>query len=343
MADVYVYRVTKGNTAGWVSWTECEGYEGPDQWIDNKIPSITFEARSGTVTAPAGSTIEIIAISANDCTGPLVFLTTTTTTTTSTTTTSTSTTSTSTTSTSTSSTSTSTTTTIAPSCNFNGGSAILNNTTTTTSTSTTTSSTTSTSSTTTSTSSTTTTEAPTTSTTTTTTQSPTTTTTTTTTEAPTTTTTTTTEAPTTTTTTTTEAPTTTTTTSTSTSSTSTSTSSTTSTTTQLLGTVYVTNSSLDIPITGVYINGVAVTFDSGVDFPIPAGDSGNFTTNQLGTYDIQVFYGGHISGQNIVIVDSASASTCCNLNGGSGTCTFVGASIDSVTAVSVIASDGSCF
>ena len=151
MADVYVYRVTKGNTNGYVSWTECEGFVGPQQWIDEKLPSITFEAIENTVTYPIGSTLTQVALTDGNCGGtPPVFFTTTSTTSTSTTSTSTSTTSTST------STSTSTTTTEEP-------------TTTSTSTSSTTSTTTQpgeTSTTTTSSTSTTTTEAPTTTTTT---------------------------------------------------------------------------------------------------------------------------------------------------------------------------------
>jgi hypothetical protein len=107
--------------------------------------------------------------------------------------------------------------------------------------------------------------------------------------------------------------------------------------------IYVTNASLDAPITDVTINGVSITWVSGGDgFPLPAGENGYFTSAQIGLCDIVVYYGGHTSGQNIVIIDSESASTCCNLNGSTGTCTFVSATTNTTTAVSITASDGIC-
>jgi hypothetical protein len=121
---------------------------------------------------------------------------------------------------------------------------------------------------------------------------------------------------------------------------------TTTTTTTTAGAVveiYVTNASLDVPITDITINGVSITWISGGDgFPLPAGENGYFTSSQIGLADIIVYYGGHTSGQNILILDSESASHCCNLNGSTGTCTFVSATTNTTTAVYITASDGTC-
>ena len=54
--------------------------------------------------------------------------------------------------------------------------------------------------------------------------------------------------------------------------------------------VYVSNTSLDISVTDVTVNGVSVTYYSGPGFPIGTGQNGTFTTTQLGTYDIVVYY-----------------------------------------------------
>jgi hypothetical protein len=204
--------------------------------------------------------------------------------------------------------------------------------------------TTSTTSTTSTSTSTTTTEAPTT---TTTTVAPTTTTTTvagtttTTTLAPGETTTTTTSAPTTTTTT--EAPTTTTTVAPTT--TTTTSAPTTTTTAAPAGTVdiYITNTSLDIPIGSMTINGVNVDWiGSGPTFVLGSGDNGSFTSNQIGTYDVVIGYGGHIPGQKITFTDSANNITCQNLGGSIGTFTISGATITAGTTITVSAEDGSC-
>ena len=91
------------------------------------------------------------------------------------------------------------------------------------------------------------------------------------------------------------------------------------------------------------INGVAVTYVSGTNFTIDSGDpSGQFTTNQIGSYDIVVNFGSSISGQNIVITDCASAQHCCTTNGSGGTCTFSGASITNNCTITIAAADGAC-
>ena len=140
-----------------------------------------------------------------------------------------------------------------------------------------------------------------------------------------------------TTTTTTQPPTTTTSTSTSTS--------TSSTTTAAPSTVdiYITNTSLDVPIGSMTINGVNVTWVGyGPNFVLSSGENGSFTSNQFGTYDVVIGYGGHIPGQKITFTDSASNITCQNLNGSIGTFTITGATITAGTTITVSAEDGSC-
>jgi hypothetical protein len=145
-----------------------------------------------------------------------------------------------------------------------------------------------------------------------------------------------------------------------TSTTSTSTSSTTSTTTSGGGgtttstststttvptnvTIFITNGSLDVTITDVTINGTTITWTGGGDgFPVPAGENGNFTSTQLGTKDVIIYYDGHIPGQNMVFTDSNSTVTCQTLNGSSGTFTIAGATITGGVDISIEVADGVC-
>ena len=102
------------------------------------------------------------------------------------------------------------------------------------------------------------------------------------------------------------------------------------------------NNSLDIPITGMTIGGVAVTYTSGQNFTIPAGNNGNFTSSELGTKTVTITYASHIPGQNITFVDSLNNITCKDLNGSAGSFTIVGATITGGTTIYVTAADGAC-
>ena len=133
--------------------------------------------------------------------------------------------------------------------------------------------------------------------------------------------------------------------------TTTSTSTSTSTSTTTLGTtaaptvdIYInTVDSLDTPITGMTIDGVAVTWSgAGPDFILSAGDNGQFTSTKIGTYDVVISYGTHTSGQRIIFTDSNSVVTCQTLNGSSGTFTITGATITAATTISVYSQDGVC-
>lgn len=102
------------------------------------------------------------------------------------------------------------------------------------------------------------------------------------------------------------------------------------------------NNSLDIPITAMSINNVAVTYSSGANFTINAGNNGNFTSAQTGTQTVRISYGSHISGQKIRFIDSANNETCKDLNGSAGTFTISGATITAGTTIYVYGEDGSC-
>jgi hypothetical protein len=101
--------------------------------------------------------------------------------------------------------------------------------------------------------------------------------------------------------------------------------------------------SLDIPIGGMTINGVAVTWVGyGPDFYLNAGDNGSFTSTQIGTYDVVISYGTHTPGQRITFIDSDGTPTCQTLSGSGGTFTITGATITGGTTIGVEALDGVC-
>jgi hypothetical protein len=87
-----------------------------------------------------------------------------------------------------------------------------------------------------------------------------------------------------------------------------------------------TDSSLDVPITGVEVNSVPVTYLSGETFTIiPSDPPGYFNTTQTGaSVTVVVNYGSNIAGQRIVLVDCDAVVHCCDLNSIGGTCTFTG-------------------
>jgi hypothetical protein len=129
-------------------------------------------------------------------------------------------------------------------------------------------------------------------------------------------------------------------------STTTTTSTSTSTTTAAApttATIIINNSnSLDIPITDVTVNGVSITFVQGTNFTISAGNNGTFTTDQLGTQNVVIYYGGHIPGQNISFQDSNNNIDCQDLNGPAGSFTIASATITAGTEIYITGADGSC-
>ena len=123
----------------------------------------------------------------------------------------------------------------------------------------------------------------------------------------------------------------------------TTTSTTTTTTTSNEVSIYINNTnSLDVPITDMTINGETVTFVGGSNFTITAGNNGSFSSTELGTQTVIIYYSAHTSGQNIAFTDSDSTVSCQNLSGGAGSFTISNAVIDAGTTIYVTVSDGAC-
>ena len=105
-----------------------------------------------------------------------------------------------------------------------------------------------------------------------------------------------------------------------------------------------TDGSLDVPITGVEVNSVPVTYLSGTTFTIDPSDSpGYFNTTQTGSSEtVIVNYGSNIAGQRIELVDCDAVVFCCDLNPGGGTCSFTGVDLSCNCNWEIQAYDGTC-
>ena len=105
--------------------------------------------------------------------------------------------------------------------------------------------------------------------------------------------------------------------------------------------INVINSSLNLPITGVEVDGINVSHLQGSNFPLISGENGIFQTTFTGTKNIRVYYGSHISGQNISVMDSNLTITCYDTNGSSG---YVDTSIEinSSGEIYISVQDGAC-
>jgi len=105
---------------------------------------------------------------------------------------------------------------------------------------------------------------------------------------------------------------------------------------------YISNSSLDISITDVQVNGVSLYGATGAGFPVNSGDSINAYSTQLGTQNVNIFYTNSIYGQNIQGYDSNLIYYCNDTIGvGAHTAQFGGAYVGSGT-FQIYAYDGSC-
>jgi hypothetical protein len=105
-----------------------------------------------------------------------------------------------------------------------------------------------------------------------------------------------------------------------------------------------TDTSLDVPITGVEVNSVPVTYLSGDTFPIiPSDPPGYYNTTTTGSSEtVTINYGSNIAGQRIVLIDCSFTSFCCDLNPGGGTCTFTGVNLSCGCNWDIQAYDGTC-
>lgn len=105
--------------------------------------------------------------------------------------------------------------------------------------------------------------------------------------------------------------------------------------------ISINNVSTDIPVTDVTVGGVSITYASGDNFPVGSGQSGLFTTTNVGNYTIRVYYGAN-SGGKITLTDSASVTSCVNVNPVGGMALFTSCTIDSITPVQIAVEDGTC-
>ena len=109
--------------------------------------------------------------------------------------------------------------------------------------------------------------------------------------------------------------------------------------------ITITNGSLDIVISDVYINGVLATYVSGV-YP---NTTGNGTTLLVpcsvtvpGTYTLSFTRSNSVSGQHITVTDSDSVTTCQYFGSGSSEVSFANVYITCENAILIDAQDGSC-
>lgn len=106
--------------------------------------------------------------------------------------------------------------------------------------------------------------------------------------------------------------------------------------------IYISNTSIDVPITAVTVNGVNITYESGNDFTVGASQTGTFSTTQTGTQTVVIFFGGHTSGQNVALTDSSFNVSCQNLDGFAGSFTIPSAALTINTSVYITVSNGAC-
>jgi hypothetical protein len=103
----------------------------------------------------------------------------------------------------------------------------------------------------------------------------------------------------------------------------------------------ITNGSLDIQITSVYVNSVITTVTGG-SLPNTTGNGTNLETTQVGVYTVEVNYSAGVAGQKITLTDSDLFSTCQNTSTGSNTMTFTSVKVATYTNVIIDAQDGTC-
>lgn len=95
----------------------------------------------------------------------------------------------------------------------------------------------------------------------------------------------------------------------------------------------------------VYVNGVAVTYDSGDDFTVQPGELGFFSTNEIGTYTVDVSYTAHTGEKSINLVDCNSNAFCIDaLNTAGGTAIFENVVLNCPCGggIQIILNDGAC-
>jgi hypothetical protein len=104
-----------------------------------------------------------------------------------------------------------------------------------------------------------------------------------------------------------------------------------------------TNNSLDISmgLSSITVNGVAVTNVTGVD-PNTGGNGGSVDTDQIGTYNVTIYYYAGVAGQKITFTDSNTNTYCNNAITGPNNMTFTNMVINQSSPPIISAEDGSC-
>jgi hypothetical protein len=101
-------------------------------------------------------------------------------------------------------------------------------------------------------------------------------------------------------------------------------------------------SSVDVSFIDITVNSVVVTYVSGDNLPVDAGEQGTFQTTQTGTQTVTVYYTSSTSGQNITLTDSNGGGQCQDTSPGSNTMIFNSVAVNASGNVSITASNGTC-
>ena len=104
--------------------------------------------------------------------------------------------------------------------------------------------------------------------------------------------------------------------------------------------IYIANTSLDISISDVQLNGTSMT---GISFPVTPGNNAMGYSTFMGTgATLTVSYTFSISGQHIGFTDSALTSACADLPPSTSPHDFTGV-VAGATAMYLDVGDGACF
>ena len=104
--------------------------------------------------------------------------------------------------------------------------------------------------------------------------------------------------------------------------------------------IYIDNTSLDISISDVKLNGTSMT---GISFPVTPGNNAMGYSTSMGTgATLTVYYSASINGQHIGFTDSSLFSVCINLLATTSPHDFTGV-VAGATAMYLEVADGACF
>lgn len=120
---------------------------------------------------------------------------------------------------------------------------------------------------------------------------------------------------------------------------------TTTTTTSLVSNIFLDMSlSLDTTVSDISVQGSPASYVSGVPLPNTGGGNTNLNTVEVGgAQTVVITYTCTFGGHKITLIDSLGTVTCQNTSIGSGiTMTFINANINNITAVQILAEDGTC-